>query len=333
MSLDPDRRRAALAAKLGALVAGRWPTDPATAERESSTNAAGATLREGSTGWVLLDERPERGLGAALGWARQQQVDDLHVLADDEAGVLARRAAEFARAPRVWSIQGRDLTEASLAPFPPAVALAPEADAAAELLRGAGIDVVIEHGVVVGEVEGLEVARVVVDERGARVQVGVGRHDREAFAMLHGEVPTPEALASVIETVRGFRRAGAAPHPLNRLGAERWLRSRVIADPSIVGATDLVAVEGTLAREGVKDVVPAAAVGTGVDGAPVVAVASVGIDLDLVPTAADVRARYAPGARLVLVLPERDALATTRALAAALAEPAEIVTRPGDWRA
>ncbi len=200
-------------------------------------------------------------------------------------------------------------------------------------MRRAGIDVVVEHGVITGEVAGLEVARVVVDEQGARVEVGVGRHDREAFTMLHGEIPTPEALASVIETVRGFRRVGTTPHPLNRLGAERWLRCRVIADPSLVGATELVAVEGTLPRDGVKDVMAAAAVGTGVDGAPVVAVASVGIDLDLVPTAADVRSRVAPGARLVLVLPERDAHAVTRALAAALADPAEVVTQPGDWRA
>jgi hypothetical protein len=66
---------------------------------------------------------------------------------------------------------------------------------------------------------------------------------------------------------------------------------------------------------------------------PVVCVASVGIDLDLVPTAADARVRYAPDARLVLVLPERDAHAATRALAGDLARPADIVTRSGDWRA
>lgn len=332
MTLDPDRRRAALAAKLGALVEARWPADDAPPVGVSSTNAAGAMLRRGETGWVLLDERPERGLGAALAWARQQQVVELHVLAEDETGVLARRAAEFAPVPRIWSIDGRVLTEAVPADFGSPVVPAPDAHRAADLLQAPGVDVVIEHGVIMGEVEGLEVARVVVDEHGARVAVGVGRHDREAFAMLHGEVPTPAALASVVDTVRAVRRPGASPHPLNRLGAERWLRRRVLADPSLVGAVDLVAVEGTLARNGVKDVMAAAAVGTGVDGHPVVVVASVGIDLDLVPTAADVRARYAPGARLVLVLPERDAHATTRALAEALVEPAEIVTRPGDWR-
>jgi hypothetical protein len=332
MSLDPERRRAALAAKLGALVDAGWP-DAAPGGGEPSTNAAGAMLRAGRTGWVLLDERPERGLGAALAWARQQHVDDLHVLADTGAPVLARRAAPIAAPPTIWAVEGRAVRAVEPAGFDEPVVPPAEADRAADVLRQAGVDVVVEHGSIVGEVDGLEVARVVVDERGARVEVGVGRHDREAFALLHGEVPTPEALRSVVETVRGFRRAGAPAHPLNRLAAERWLRRRVIADPSIVGASDLVAVEGTLARDGVKDVMAAAAVGTDPGGAPVVCVASVGIDLDLVPTAADVRSRFAPEARLVLVLPERDALAVTRDLAAALARPAEVVARPGDWRA
>src|SRR4051812_15828940 len=181
MSLDPDRRRAALAAKLGALVEGRWPTDDATPTRVSTTNAAGATLRQGDTGWVLLDERPERGLGAALAWARQQQVTDLHVLADAQGGVLARRAAELDPAPNVWTVEGRSLVAAAPAPFEPLAVPSPEAEQAAELLLGVpGVDVVVEHGTITGEVEGLEVARVVVDEQGARVEVGVGRHDREA---------------------------------------------------------------------------------------------------------------------------------------------------------
>ena len=64
----------------------------------------------------------------------------------------------------------------------------------------------------------------------------------------------------------------------------------------------------------------------------VVVVAPVGIDLDLVPYAADARSALAPDARLVLVVPERDAHPVTLALAAALAAPAEVVAVPGDWR-
>ena len=68
---------------------------------------------------------------------------------------------------------------------------------------------VVEHGVVTGEVRGLEVCRVVdVDDGGGRVrlEVGVGPHDREAFAIIHGDVPTRAALAGVVAAVAAARR-------------------------------------------------------------------------------------------------------------------------------
>jgi hypothetical protein len=60
----------------------------------------------------------------------------------------------------------------------------------------------------------------------------------------------------------------------------------------------------------------------------VVVVCSVGIDLDLVPFAADARLALLgrdADAGLVIAVPERDAHAATKALAAALRRPAEIV--------
>ena len=289
-------------------------------------------MARGSSGWVLIEDQPHRALGPALAWARQADVDELHVLVEHASGVLARRATAFHRPPTIWQIDGRAVTAAEPLPFGEPLTPSAEALAAADVLRRAGVDVVIEHGEVLGEIMGLEMARVVVDEHGARVEVGVGRHDREAFAMMHGDTPSPQALASVVDTVRRHRLAGAPPHPLNRLAAGQWLRWRLIGDPSSVGAAELRAVEGTVARSNVKDAVPAAAVGTDVDGRSVVVVCSTGIDLDLVPLAADVRMAHAPDARLVLVLPERDAHAVTRALAAALTEPADLVPLPEDWR-
>jgi hypothetical protein len=64
----------------------------------------------------------------------------------------------------------------------------------------------------------------------------------------------------------------------------------------------------------------------------VVVACSVGIDLDLVPSAADARAALAPDARLLVVVPQRDDHPVTRALAAELARPAEVVALAGDWR-
>ena len=68
-------------------------------------------------------------------------------------------------------------------------------------------------------------------------------------------------------------------------------------------------------------------------GRPLVVVCSVGIDLDLVPTAADIRSAHDPDARLVLAVPERDDHPVTRALAQLLREPADIIPIAGDWRA
>jgi hypothetical protein len=63
----------------------------------------------------------------------------------------------------------------------------------------------------------------------------------------------------------------------------------------------------------------------------VVVVCSVGVDLDLVPTAADSRLIHQPDAGLLLVVPEGDDVPVNRRLAASLARRAEVVTVPRDW--
>jgi hypothetical protein len=287
----------------------------------------------GPIGWVLLDEQPAVGLGRALSWAEARGTAVLHVLAEAAADVLARRASQFTRPPTVWWVEGRSVRPAERAAVH--VAAEPPADALdlVPLLADAGVEIVVEHGSVVGELRGLEIARVVVDDGGAHVEVGVGRHDREAFAIIHGDVPAPTALARVFDEVRRHRRSDAPPHPLGRLAAERWLRAAVVAHPGLVDALDLVAAESTVARRSVKDPVPAIAFGRDAGGAPVVVACSVGVDLDLVPAAADARLTIAPDARLVLVVPERDVHPVTVRLAAALVSAAEIRAVPDDWRA
>ena len=201
------------------------------------------------------------------------------------------------------------------------------------MLGDAGVDVVIEHGRIHGEIRGLEIARVVVDDEGAaRVEVGVGRHDREAFTMVHGTLPTVEALASVIASVEAVRHPGAEPHPLRQLAAESWLRWRLIDDPALVGLRELRAAESTIARESLDEGGATIAVGRDHAGNDVVVACSVGIDLDLVPSAADARLALAPESPLVIVLPERDLHPATRQLAASLRRAAMFITVAGDWR-
>jgi hypothetical protein len=289
----------------------------------------------GDQGWVLADRDPVRALGPALAWGRRRRIADLHVVVDHGAGDLARRAAYFQVAPTVWAVDGDQLVRASPEP------LTPEPDAPADietlvaLLAAADVDVVVEHGIVSGEVAGLEVARVEVDDDLPRLEVGVGRNDREAFRLVHGDLPTEQALATVVDTVRRQRRPGAPSHPLNRMAADRWLRAQLVARPDALGLVDLTPRSLTFARGGLREQYPAAALGTDAEGRRIVVVCSVGVDLDLVPTAADVRAAVAahhPVDDLWLVMPERDVLPVTRALAESLHEPPRLVPMLGDWR-
>ena len=316
--LEPERRSRLLSIKLATLA-----REHLGIEGEPATFPGGAAVAAGGRAAVLADELPARSLGPALAWARQAGATSLDLLVEDAAGALARRAAEFLDPPTVWWVQGRELHPVEPEPLsPPRPVDVSEVDLAPEL-RAAGADVVVEHGVVSGEVLGLEIARVV----DGRIEAGVGRHDREAFAMLHGGVAPAAALATVVGAVRDVRRVDRPDHPLQRLAQERWLREVVLARPELVGAAHLERHEGPAPRPSVKEPWPAVAVGDGL-----VVVTSVGIDLDLVPFAADARLAAAPDASLVLVVPERDAHAVTRALAAALRRPADVVAIPGEWR-
>ncbi|WP_208027122.1 hypothetical protein [Rhabdothermincola sediminis] len=316
-----------------ALLAEAGLADSAGATPEAVGFPGGAAARHDDRAFVLLDAPRGRGLGKAIAWADQQGAGEVHLLTEDHAGVFARQARYFRLPATVWQVDGRSVERAEPEPLRPPAAPPEAALDLVGLLAAEGVDIVIEHGEVRGEILGLEIARIVVDGADARIEVGVGRHDREAFALVHGDLPTTDALRSVVDSVRRQRRPDDLGHPLARLAAERWLRAALITEPHRVGARSLEPVEPTVPRESIKDTAAAVAVGVDLDGHPIVVACSVGIDLDLVPAAADARAAHAPGARLVLALPERDAHPVTRRLAGALHEPAELVEVIGDWRA
>lgn len=314
----------------------RLPSDAA-----SPDFPAGAALVSGGVAWVLLDSAPVTAQGPAMVWASRHGAAELHLVVDDagDAGVVARRAGCFAPAPTVWTVDRTTLVPAEAGPVPvaPPVPPAPEL---AELLVDADLEVLVEDGIVRGEVLGLEVARIVHGTSTAGVpleepllEVGVGQADRELTAMLHGELAPREQLARVIEIVRTHRRPDAAPHPLNQLVPERWLRARLLTDPARVGLRELHPAAPTIPRTNLRDRGIAVATGIADDGTPAVVACSVGIDLDLVPAAADARLALDPDAALVVVVPERDAHPVTRALVERLTSPARLVAMAGDWRA
>lgn len=351
--ISRERRSALEAAKLAALVAGRW--GPAERERHHLPTGSALIGRSGGkrVAWLLVGEQGERALGPALIWAERQHADEVHLVveaapgaAPDPAGVLARQTALFAP-PRaeVWQVTDGELAPATPAPLPDR----PDAPAPADLvdlLIDEGLEIVVEGGMVRGEVNGLEVARIVHGETTAGVpidepmlEVGVGKADRELTAVVHGELSLAAQLERVVAIVREHRRPGAPRHPLNQLVPDRWLRAVLCRNPALVGLASLRPAETTRPRPNLSVRDLAAAVGETDDGRRVVVVCAVGIALDLVPLAADTRAALDEAAGdgrrsgLVLAVPARDDHPTVRRLAARMHDPADIVALEGDWRA
>jgi hypothetical protein len=318
--VDESRRGQLLAIKLAALARDHGAGDGLVA----LPFALGAAATEGTDGWILLDDRPQRGLGPALAWAVRARVERLQILAEVGTGLLARRVAAFRLPIEVWHIAERVLLPAIAEPIADPIAPPLDHDQFRSLIIEGGAVPTVEHGVLLGEVRGLEVCRVVTDETtgAARLEVGIGQHDREAFQMLHGDVPSVEALAKVVAAVAPHRRHGADPHPLNRLGREQALRARLIDDPALVGATSIEAVLPPLARENLKDPQPSVARAL-INGNETTLVVSAGVDLDVVPFATD--ARLATGLATRIVMPARDAFPLQADIAALLLEPIEII--------
>jgi hypothetical protein len=324
-------RSVLLAAKLRAL-AGAPGAQPA-------AFPGGAALVDGSAAWLLLDADPLRAFGPALVWAERRGATEVTLLVDDDAaGVVARRARQFRDPPTVLRIEGT-----STVPAEPALLDdrwdAPSAPELAGLLVDADLEVVVEDGIVRGEVLGLEVARIVhgTTSTGTPIdapvlEVGVGAADREMTALVHAGLPPMDQLLRVRDIVLEHRRPDALRHPLNQLAPERWLRARLVRDPGLVGCAQLRPAPPAVPRPNLRDPAVAFAIGVDAGGDTVVVACSVGVHLDLVPSAADARGALAPSARLLLALPSRDAHPVTQALAARLLAPAELVPVDGDWR-
>lgn len=319
MSADAERRSRLLAVKLRALVrdhlGGEQPGE------SPQVFAPGAALLTDSRTWLFIDGDATRGLGHALAWGLRHE-KPISLLVERDSGLLARRAHLFDLDLEIWHVDDRTLLPAIAEDYPPRVAPKPEHLAFSALIESSGADVVVEHGVVAGEIRGLEICRVVDDPHTGetRLEVGLGAHDREAFAMVHGDLPTDEALRRVVDAVAVHRADGADAHPLNRFGAERLMRWHALHKPDSVGFTSLAAVEPPLPRTNVKDAVPCVAVGER-DGVRSVAVFAHGVDLDVVPFAVDAAAHNGVDSA-VIVVRDRDVVSVhTQMVAAARHQP------------
>ena len=336
--MDDARRSNLLGIKLRSLVSEHLAT---AVDADVEALPGGAALVHDTAAWVLIDGAADRSLGAALAWAVRRSALELHLISGSGGGVAARRAQAFTMPISVWFAQDRTLLPVVAEPLVPPPSVPAHHAGLAPMIEAAGAAPSSEHGILVGEVRGLEVCRVVdqpttgffadqVDGNlpapppGLQLEVGVGAADREAFQLLHGDVPTQEALAGVVQTVVSLRSDDAPQHPLNRLGRERFLRWKAECDPSSLGLVALRAAEPPVPRANLKDPTPCVAAGSRADGTLVRVVFSSGVDLDLVPYVADVQ--LAHGEHTIVAVPSRDLVALTHDLTALLAHPVELVT-------
>jgi hypothetical protein len=317
--IDPARRAALVGAQLTALLADHG------AECAAPTVGVGtgaAAIDQHGTAWVLAGDQPERSLGAAMAWAVRREATSIHLVAPSATGLLARRAMGLTMPVHVSHLEGRTLIDAVAEPLPVARQVS---DAhrlfAAEIVAGGAVPVE-EHGVLAGEVAGLEVCRV-VDDTGTgavRLEVGVGAHDRETFQVLHGDRPTVEALTDVVQFVARHR-MGTAPHPLKHLATSRFLRHRLAAQPGLIGLGQLMLVQPPLPRANLKDEVPCIAYCAADD---TLVVCTHGVDLDAVPYACDALAAH-PARSCIIVAPLRDVIDVQQRLSALMSVPTRFV--------
>ncbi|MEY3423684.1 MAG: hypothetical protein RLZZ285_409 [Actinomycetota bacterium] len=283
--------------------------------------------------WVLVTGNYERSLGPALMWALRKNATSLKLLLGERAGELARISAHFDFAIEVFEVDAAGVARVAVPKDATKIEVSVADEMFADFIKSAGADVVREHGVISGEVCGLEVCRVVratsasdLDGAGeSELEIGVGAHDRETFKLLHGRTATVESLRKVIAEVAARRAVGAQVHPLNQLARERMLRHYVCLSPQLVGAKSLQPAQPPIARTNLKDVVPCCAVGVSLTGEKVVVIFNVGVDPDVVSFGADARGQINASADLVFAMPTRDIVPAVEQIAQMLRRPARFV--------
>jgi len=284
--------------------------------------------------WVLLTSRHEHGLGPAMIWALRNSATELKIFTEQHASDLARRASFFNFKIAIYetSASAAAVMGAALAlPLAVAVKTISAADESfTDFIRSSGAEITREHGVLAGEVCGLEVCRVVHETADSqiaesRLEIGVGTHDRETFQLLHGRTATIESLRKVVDEVASKRVAGANPHPLNQLGRERLLRHLICASPDLVNAVSLETVSPAMPRANLKDKIPCCAKGVLSDGRVVVVIFSIGVDTDVISFGADARHAIDEKADLIFVSPQRDIIPAITQLADLLHDPARFI--------
>lgn len=276
---------------------------------------------------AIVSEVTMAVLGGVLLWAQQMSVNLEAIVVEENAGPVDRWLDGFTSRPTVHTLEGRLLVE----PVTPRPESTPPAPAVPSTFDIVDVEVVVESGIVMAEVRGLEVARVVVDADGTEhIEVGVGLYDRAGHKVMSAGRPVADTLADVVARVAELRRPAASAHTFNRLCRERWMRTMLVAEPALVDLVDLHPVEPLPPRVSLLDAGPAPALGTDGHGSTVLLMASAGVDPGLPVSTAAIAQREGPD-RIVVALPDRDRLDPVRRLLTRLRWPVEMVGIDPPW--
>ncbi len=301
---NPEDRYRLWAAKLRGTISRYWP-EAALGEVVGLPFGSAGQLEDGSVAWVLVEVSGGASVGGVVAWAAKAapNATTVHVLVPEAMEKFAYPAPVWARLATYFqpSVLVYELTPSGCERVEPGARttwpeIAPHAAELGEYLAEAELELVIEAGILRGEVLGLEVARVVeldlppggaseAADRGQfgsfGIDIGVGRFDQEISRMLQAETVPLEALVRTADYVRLNRTVGSGVHPLAQLCRERWLRRQFILERPRLEAHLL---EPTVPRASLRQNSVC-----GVHEDRMVHVFTTGVDLDAVAQAADLR--------------------------------------------
>jgi len=273
--------------------------DPSQVEERDFPYGAGLVQSNRGALYVVRDHI--RTIGPTLLWMQKHQLEEVDLVIEGDGGIPARRAQALTCELRVWQVQNGKIERAQPAPHLPRIDVPQSHEQFAATIQDCGALPVREHGVLTGEVLGLEVCRVVDTPDGPRLEVGVGAIDRETFQLVNSHRTIEDSLTEVVGIVRAHRQLGAPHHPLGKMAGERLLRHRVMNEPSLIGASSLKPAEPPIARGGLRDSMPCVATGTDLEDSSIVAVFTDTVDVDIIGFCADASILYVSSSSLVLV--------------------------------
>jgi len=280
--------------------------DATNAEPRDFPFGAGLVNKQHGALYVVRDHI--RTIGPTLLWMQKHQLDQVDLIIEGDAGIPARRAQALTANLKVWEFSNQQLTPAQPAPHLPHTPVPAEHEQFTELIQACGADPIREHGILTGEVLGLEVCRVVDTPDGPKLEVGVGAIDRETFQLVHAHRSIEESLTEVAEIVRAHRQPGAPPHPLGRLAGERRMRHHALQNPTLINAATLHPAEPPIPRTNLRDSTPCVAKGITQNNTPLIAVFTDTIDVDLIGFGVDSLSRERTDSMLVIAVRKRNSI-------------------------